>query len=66
MSQIQNDMNSEYIPYGPEWEKEMMRATKKELVLFIAELSIDMKRKSELIQKFIYDESHGEKEGSLL
>ena len=29
---------TDYIPYGEDWEKEMMRLTKKELIQFIKKL----------------------------
>jgi hypothetical protein len=34
MPKIKND----YKPFGPEWEKEMMRMTKKELIEFIRKI----------------------------
>ena len=39
MSKKENKEN-EYIPYGPEWEKEMMRWTKRELIEALRKLLI--------------------------
>ena len=36
-------MKDEYVPFGPEWEKEMMRWTKKQLIAHIRRLLVSHK-----------------------
>ena len=43
-------------PYGPEWEKEMMKMTKKELVNFIRDMAQRRKRQIEALQQRISDQ----------
>jgi len=53
-------MMDDYIPFGPEWEKEMMKLTKKHLIELLkksCQEKIELKNK---VDEFIYNEAHGE------
>jgi len=44
-------MKDQYEPYGDQWEKEMMRLTKNDLIKFLRQVCITLKRYREYENK---------------